>query len=55
MSQKNFNWEDDDFWVEKKNSELVREMYAHMAIGFGVGIVFTITAQYAILWVLNVL
>ena len=46
-------YDDDDYYVEKKMSELHREMHSHIIIGFGLGIMATVGLATAIAWYLG--
>jgi hypothetical protein len=48
------DYENDDEFIEVRRSNLQRSRNAHVLIGFGCGIMFTITAQYLFLWVTGV-
>lgn len=47
-------YDDEDYIVEKKKSELVREMYSHIIIGFGFGMMFTVLLASLVAWVSGV-
>jgi len=43
-------YDDDDYIVEKKISELRRDMYGHIILGFGMGVMFTVALSMALVW-----
>jgi hypothetical protein len=43
-------YDDDDYLVEKRMSELRKEMYAHIIMGFGLGVMFTVGLATAVAW-----
>ena len=47
-------YDDDDFIVEKKRSELRREMIAHIIMGMGFGVMLTVALASLVAWVLGV-
>lgn len=49
-----FSWDEKDFYVEVKQSNLRRARNAHLSIGFAGGIAATLTAQLIWLWVLGI-
>ena len=47
-------YDDEDFIVEKRQSELRREMISHIIMGMGLGIIFTVGLASFIAWILGV-
>jgi hypothetical protein len=43
-------YDDDDYYVEKKMSALRKEMYSHILIGFGLGVMSTVGLASAVAW-----
>lgn len=43
-------YDDGDYLVEKRMSELRREMYAHIIMGFGLGVLATVGLATAVAW-----
>lgn len=43
-------YDDDDYIVQKKMSELRREMYSHIMIGFGLGVLATVATATFLAW-----
>jgi len=46
-------YDDGDYFVEKRMSELRKEMYSHIIIGFGLGIMATVGLAGGIAWVMG--
>lgn len=53
--EKDPDYDHDDEFVEVRRSNLRHARNAHVSIGFGIGIVFTVAFAYTMLWVLNVI
>ena len=43
-------YDDEDYYVEKKMSELKKEMISHIIIGFGLGVMFTVALAGGVAW-----
>lgn len=43
-------YDDEDYIVEKRNSELKREMVAHLIAGTGIGIMLCAAAAFVLGW-----
>lgn len=46
-------YDDGDYLVEKRMSELRREMYAHIIMGFGLGVMATVGLASLVAWVMG--
>ena len=46
-------YDDGDYTVEKRMSELKREMYGHIVIGFGLGVMFTVGLAMFVAWLIG--
>ena len=49
------DYDHEEVYTEISESNLRRARNAYFLMGFGVGVVFTVIAQYVFLWVINVI
>lgn len=46
-------YDDEDYIVQKRMSELRKEMYFHILIGFGLGVMATVGLATVVAWVMG--